>query len=93
MCLVGVSTVYPLIFMALNRMRTTQAFEVNPFGLPTHFDLSNYRALENQVPFLASILHSFIVVIPQSASRPSSRRSRPSSSPKRPSASATGSSG
>lgn len=64
MCLVAVSTVYPLIFMALNSMRTTQAFEVNPFGLPTHFDLSNFRALENQVPFLASILHSFIVVIP-----------------------------
>ncbi len=64
MCLIGVTTVYPLLFMALNSMRTTQAFEVNPFGLPTHYNLDNFRNLAAQVPFFASILHSFIVVIP-----------------------------
>jgi raffinose/stachyose/melibiose transport system permease protein len=62
--LVGISTVYPLLFMALNSMRTSQAYEVNPFGLPTHFSLSSYHALFSQVPFLQSILHSFIVVVP-----------------------------
>ena len=64
LCVAGVSTVYPLIFMALNSMRTTQAFEVNPFGLPTHYNLDNFRNLTQQVPFFSSILHSFIVVVP-----------------------------
>jgi ABC-type glycerol-3-phosphate transport system permease component len=56
--------VYPLIFMALNSMRSAQAYEVSPYGLPTHYSLSNFRALFNQVPFLASVLHSIIVVVP-----------------------------
>ena len=64
LCLIGVSTVYPLIFMALNSMRTTQEFEVSPYGLPTHYGLSNYRALLDQVPFVSSIVHTFIVVVP-----------------------------
>ncbi|MHB1087268.1 MAG: carbohydrate ABC transporter permease [Acidimicrobiales bacterium] len=64
LCLIGISTVYPLIFMALNSMRTTQAFELNPFGLPTHLSLSSYSALFSTVPFFQSILHSLFVVVP-----------------------------
>lgn len=64
LCIIGVSTVYPLIFMALNSMRSSQAFEINPFGLPTHFSLTSYSQLFSTVPFLQSILHSFIVVVP-----------------------------
>jgi raffinose/stachyose/melibiose transport system permease protein len=64
LCLVGMSTVYPLIFMALNTMRTSTAFELSPYGMPTHFDLDSFHTLFSQVPFLSSILHSFIVVIP-----------------------------
>jgi ABC-type glycerol-3-phosphate transport system permease component len=64
LCLIGVSTIYPLIFMALNSMRTTQQFEVSPYGLPTHYSTANFHALFNQVPFLSSILHSIIVVVP-----------------------------
>ena len=64
LCLVGVTTVYPLIFMALNSMRTSQAYEVSPYGLPTRYSLDNFRALFNQVPFLSSLLHSVIVVVP-----------------------------
>ena len=64
LCLLGVSTVYPLLFMAINSMRTTQAFEVNPFGLPTHLTLASYRSLFSTIPFLQSILHSLIVVVP-----------------------------
>lgn len=64
LCLIGISTVYPLLFMALNSMRTTQAFELNPFGLPSHLGLGSYRALFNTIPFLQSILHSMIVVVP-----------------------------
>ncbi|HVA54129.1 MAG TPA: carbohydrate ABC transporter permease [Acidimicrobiales bacterium] len=64
LCLIGISTVYPLLFMALNSMRTTQAFELNPFGLPSHLGLGSYRALFNTIPFLQSILHSLIVVVP-----------------------------
>jgi ABC-type glycerol-3-phosphate transport system permease component len=64
LCLIGVSTVYPLIFMALNSMRSSTAFEVNPYGLPTRFSLDSFRALFSQIPFLSSILHSFIVVVP-----------------------------
>ena len=64
LCLVGVTTVYPLIFMALNSMRTSQAYQVSPYGLPTHYSLDNFRSLFSQVPFLSSILHSIIVVVP-----------------------------
>ena len=64
LCLIGVSCVYPLLFMALNSMRTTQAFEVNPFGLPGHLTFSSYSALFSTIPFLQSIWHSFIVVVP-----------------------------
>jgi raffinose/stachyose/melibiose transport system permease protein len=64
LCLIGVSCVYPLLFMAINSMRTTQAFELNPFGLPTHLTLSSYRDLFSAIPFLPSILHSLFVVVP-----------------------------
>jgi ABC-type glycerol-3-phosphate transport system permease component len=64
LCLIAVSAVYPLIFMALNSMRTTQQFEVSPYGLPSHVTLTNFHTLFSQVPFLASILHSFMVVVP-----------------------------
>jgi ABC-type glycerol-3-phosphate transport system permease component len=64
LCLVGVTTVYPLIFMALTSMRTAQAYEVSPYGLPTHYNLDSFHALFDQVPFLSSLLHSVIVVVP-----------------------------
>jgi raffinose/stachyose/melibiose transport system permease protein len=64
LCLIGASTVYPLLFMALNSMRTTQAFEVNPFGLPSHFSFASYSSLFSTVPFLQSIGHSLLVVVP-----------------------------
>jgi ABC-type glycerol-3-phosphate transport system permease component len=64
LCLIGISTVYPLIFMALNSMRTSTAFQLNPYGLPSHFSLTSFHTLFSQIPFLSSILHSFIVVVP-----------------------------
>jgi raffinose/stachyose/melibiose transport system permease protein len=64
LCLIGVSTVYPLLFMAFNSMRTTQSFELNPFGLPTHLSLSSYSSLFSTIPFFQSILHSLFVVVP-----------------------------
>jgi ABC-type glycerol-3-phosphate transport system permease component len=64
LCLIAVSTVYPLIFMALNSMRSSSAFELSPFGFPSHWNFSSYTSLFQQVPFAQSILHSFIVVVP-----------------------------
>ncbi|MHB8505459.1 MAG: carbohydrate ABC transporter permease, partial [Acidimicrobiales bacterium] len=64
LCLVAVSTVYPLVFMAANTMRSTSAYELHPYGLPSHFSLHSFRVLFNQVPFLSSLLHSLIVVVP-----------------------------
>lgn len=64
LCLIGASTVYPLLFMALNSMRTTQDFEVNPFGLPHHLSFASYSSLFSTIPFLQSIGHSLIVVVP-----------------------------
>lgn len=64
LCLIGVTTVYPLLFMALNSMRSTQAFEVNPFGLPHHLSLASYRSLFAAIPFLQSVGHSLLVVVP-----------------------------
>jgi ABC-type glycerol-3-phosphate transport system permease component len=59
-----VSTVYPLVFMAANSMRSTSAFELHPLGLPSHFSVGSYRMLFDQVPFFSALLHSLIVVIP-----------------------------
>jgi ABC-type glycerol-3-phosphate transport system permease component len=64
LCLIAVSTVYPLIFMALNSMRSSTSFELTPFGFPSHWNFSSYHALFQQIPFAQSILHSFIVVVP-----------------------------
>jgi ABC-type glycerol-3-phosphate transport system permease component len=64
LCLVAVSTVYPLLFMALNTMKSSNAFAINPYSLPRHFSLSSFSQLFSQVPFLAAILHTFIVVVP-----------------------------
>jgi ABC-type glycerol-3-phosphate transport system permease component len=64
LCLIGATTVYPLLFMALNSMRSSTDFALNPLGLPTHFSLASYQALFQAVPFAASILHSFVVVVP-----------------------------
>ncbi len=64
LCLIGASTVYPLLFMALNSMRSTQAFEINPFGLPRHLTLGAYRQLFSTIPFLQSVGHSLLVVVP-----------------------------
>jgi raffinose/stachyose/melibiose transport system permease protein len=64
LCLIGASAVYPLLFMALNSFRTTSAFELSPFGLPTSFHFNNYHTLLQEFPFEASLLHSVIVVIP-----------------------------
>jgi raffinose/stachyose/melibiose transport system permease protein len=59
LCLVAVSTVYPLLFMALNTMKSSNAFAINPYSLPRHFSLSSFSQLFSQVPFLAAILHTF----------------------------------
>jgi raffinose/stachyose/melibiose transport system permease protein len=64
LCLVAVSTVYPLLFMALNSMRTPEEFRLNPQGLPQHLNVNNFQALFTAVPFLSSLLHSLIVVLP-----------------------------
>ena len=64
LCLVAVSTVYPLVFMATNTMRSTSSYERSPYGFPSHFGLGSFSALLNQVPFLSSLLHSLIVVVP-----------------------------
>ena len=61
---IGASTVYPLLFMALNTFRTTSAFELNPYGLPHSLSLSNFSQLLSAYPFAASLLHSTIVVVP-----------------------------
>lgn len=64
LCLIGVTAVYPLLFMALNSFRSTTAFELNPFGLPSKFSFSNFDNLLGQVPIGTSMLHSVIVVVP-----------------------------
>jgi len=62
LCLIAVSTVYPLIFMALNSMRSSSAFELSPSdSVPLEF-------LELHLAIPASSLrpkhlHSFIVVV------------------------------
>lgn len=64
LCLLGASTVYPLLFMALNSFRSTNAFEVNPFGLPISWRLSNFSTLLSTYGVGGAMLHSVIVVVP-----------------------------
>jgi ABC-type glycerol-3-phosphate transport system permease component len=64
LCLVGLTTVYPLIFMALNSLRTANEFNISPYGMPSHPSLAAYRSLITGMPFLGSLLHSTIVVVP-----------------------------
>lgn len=64
LCVLGASAVYPLLFMAFNSFRSSQAYNVNPFGLPTSFHLSNFHQLLTSIPFAASVLHTIIVIIP-----------------------------
>jgi ABC-type glycerol-3-phosphate transport system permease component len=64
LCVIGASTVYPLLFMALNSFRSNNAYQVNPYGLPTSFGLGNFSDLLSSYPFAASLLHSVIVVVP-----------------------------
>ena len=64
LCVIGASTVYPLLFMALNSFRSNNAYQVNPYGLPTSFGLGNFSDLLSSYPFAASLLDSVIVVVP-----------------------------
>lgn len=64
LCIIGASTVYPLLFMALNSFRSNTAYEINPYGLPSRLGLSNFSNLLSSYPFAASLLHSVIVVLP-----------------------------
>jgi ABC-type glycerol-3-phosphate transport system permease component len=64
LCILAVSTVYPLVFMAANSMRSSSAFETNPYALPSHVTFKSYHSLTQEVPFFASLLHSLIVVVP-----------------------------
>ena len=50
--------------MALNSFRSNNAYQVNPYGLPTSFGLGNFSDLLSSYPFAASLLHSVIVVVP-----------------------------
>lgn len=64
LCVIGASTVYPVAFMALNALRSEQAYQLNPYGLPSSLRLSNFSTLFSEYPFVASLLHSLIVVVP-----------------------------
>lgn len=64
LCIIGASTVYPLLFMALNSFRSNTAYEVNPYGIPSHLSFANFSNLLSSYPFAASLLHSVIVVLP-----------------------------
>lgn len=64
LCVLGASTVYPLLFMALNSFRTNTAYQINPYGLPSRLNFTNFSNLLSSYPFAASLVHSVIVVAP-----------------------------
>ena len=64
LCAIGATTVYPLLFMALNSFRSTNAYELNPYGFPNRLGFGNFSTLLSSYPFAASMLHSVIVVVP-----------------------------
>jgi len=54
---------FPLVLMALNSLKTTGQFTMNPFSLPTRLVVENYPQAFTQMHFLSSLKNTFILTV------------------------------
>ena len=62
LALISATGVGPVIWVAMMSFRTRREITQNPFGLPTHFDLDNYRAAVTQ-PEIATFLGNSLLTV------------------------------
>ncbi|MBQ9262975.1 MAG: carbohydrate ABC transporter permease [Clostridia bacterium] len=54
---------FPLVLMALNSLKTTGQFTMNPFSLPTRLVAENYPQAFTQMHFLTSLGNTFVLTV------------------------------
>ena len=54
---------FPLVLMALNSLKTTGQFTMDPFSLPTRLVTENYPQAFTQMHFLTSLGNTFILTV------------------------------
>ncbi len=54
---------FPLVLMAINSLKTTGQFTMNPFSLPTRLVVENYPQAFTQMHFLTSLGNTFILTV------------------------------
>ena len=54
---------FPLVLMAINSLKTTAQFTMNPFSLPVTLVMENYPQAYNQMHFLSALGNTFILTV------------------------------
>ncbi len=54
---------FPLVIMAMNSLKTTGEFTMNPFSLPVRLVTENYPQAFNQMHFLSALFNSLILTV------------------------------
>lgn len=54
---------FPLVLMAINSLKTTGEFTMNPFSLPTRLVTENYPQAFRQMHFLSALGNTFILTV------------------------------
>ena len=54
---------FPLVLMAMNSLKTTGEFTMNPFSLPVRLVTENYPQAFNQMHFLSALFNSLILTV------------------------------
>lgn len=61
--LIALSTIYPMLFMALSSLKGKIEYLKDPFGLPKKFIVQNYILLFKQYGVMTAIFNSFLTTI------------------------------
>ena len=54
---------FPLVLMALNSLKTTGQFTMNPFSMPTRLVTENYPQAFNQMHFLSALKNTLVLTV------------------------------
>ena len=62
LCLVAVSTLYPLFFLAMTALRTANDYTLSPFGWPKEWTLGNFMVLVENYGVFDAVRNSLVVM-------------------------------
>jgi ABC-type glycerol-3-phosphate transport system permease component len=62
LCLVALTTLYPLLFMAITAFKSRTEYLINPYGLPQELYLSNFGIMVENYGLLTSFGNSVVIV-------------------------------